>query len=70
MTQNGPTIDPKFIIRAALIESVCALGGVGGWLLTDNLQWLIGGVLLGATVFGFLVIPELRRVQNERKGRG
>lgn len=70
MSPNGSTLDPKFVIRASLIESVFFLGGLAGWFLTDNLQWLIGGVVLGVTVFGFLLIPELRRIENERKGRG
>lgn len=35
------------LIKAAMIEGVCILGGVAGFIATGNWIWLAGGVLLG-----------------------
>ena len=50
-------------MKAALLDGVCILGGVAGFLATGNWIWLAGGVLLGA---GFL-LPALIAIMKARK---
>ena len=48
------------LIKAAMIEGVCILGGVAGFIATGNWIWLAGGVLLGQGVSQAALVTYLR----------
>ena len=51
------------LVRAALIDGVCILAGVGLFLATGNMIWVIAGVLLGA---GFMLPAVIKLIRAQR----
>ncbi len=62
-SQGNVASERAGLFRAALLDIACVLAGGLGYLLTDNLVWLIGGLMLGA---GFILPALIRLVRAQR----
>ena len=51
------------LVKGALLDGACLIGGVIGYVATGNWVWLVGGALLGA---GF-ILPALIAVMKARR---
>ena len=51
------------LVKGALLDGACLIGGVFGYMATGNWVWLVGGALLGA---GF-ILPALIAVMKARR---
>ncbi len=54
------------MIRTAVFETLCLVGGVAGFLLTDNWVWIVIGLVAG---LGFS-LPTIVKLIRARRGDG
>lgn len=48
--------EQRLLVQAALAEAVVLMGGVGGYLATGRMAWIIGAVMLGIGITGPVII--------------